>query len=165
MIITKGNIQLRLVQLEDLDLLFDWENKPENSDFSTTKGPFSKAHIRQFIVESQDLVIHNQLRFIIYHLQHSHKPVGLIDVYDFDREIETANIGILIAVEQLKRKGIATEALSAAIEYCFEFLPLEKLTCSIHFENEKSIGLFKKCGFIFTKQTADFIELELRNNA
>lgn len=163
--INKGPIRLKLVHLDDLETLFDWENKPENMIHSTSSGPFSRAYIRQFITQSQDLVLDGQVRFIIYHKLFMNEPLGLVDIYDYNSELEEANIGILIAKNENKQQGIGAVALLSIIQYSFEYLPLGKLKSSIKSTNIPSIRLFEKCGFKHVFTTNGFLEFELYNNA
>ena len=77
-------------------------------------------------------------------------PIGTIDLFDFDPLHQRAGIGILVAASQNRRKGYASEALSALIRYAFETLQLKQLYCNILENNPASIELFQKAGFEIT---------------
>jgi len=75
-------------------------------------------------------------------------PVGSIDIFDFDPYHLRAGIGILIADEKYRRKGLASMSLTCIIDYCFKTLQLHQLYCNILSDNPESIQLFSKLGFV-----------------
>ena len=77
----------------------------------------------------------------------TNKPVGCIDLFDFDPNHLRAGIGILISEKSDRKKGYASEALEILIEYCFLSLNLHQLYCNIGIDNEASVMLFQKHGF------------------
>lgn len=138
-------IFLRTLERQDLDFLLDLENNPENWLISQTRVPFSEHLLMQYIESAQDIFLTNQIRFVI--CSHIEKlPVGAIDVFDYDPINQRAGIGIIIH-EPYRKKGYASEALSATIHYCFEHLILENIYCNIIETNQESLHLFKKHGF------------------
>ncbi len=76
------------------------------------------------------------------------QTIGTIDIFDFDHFHKRAGIGILIAVEEQRRKGYATMALKCLSDYCFRTLQLHQLWCNILANNRESIELFTKQGFV-----------------
>jgi diamine N-acetyltransferase len=75
------------------------------------------------------------------------KPIGTIDLFDFDPFHKRAGLGILIANEKQRRKGYASMALKCLINYCFTTLQLHQLYCNILENNNESMDLFTKLGF------------------
>jgi diamine N-acetyltransferase len=75
------------------------------------------------------------------------KPIGLLDLFEFDPFHLRAGVGILIADNNEQGKGYATEALKILIDYSFTHLQLKQLFCNITTDNERSIKLFEKVGF------------------
>jgi diamine N-acetyltransferase len=153
--LTGEHIQLRAIEPSDIDVLYSWENNTDHWKVSNTQTPFSRHVLQQYIASShQDIYTAKQLRLIIDKLSGGtpaqEKPVGCIDLFDFDPNHLRAGIGILIAGEQDKRKGFATEALKLLIDYCFDMLNLQQLYCNIAVDNEPSILLFTKQGFEIT---------------
>ena len=87
-----------------------------------------------------------QLRLII-ELIDEKRPVGAIDLFDFDPHHHRAGVGVLIAEQSDREKGYAREALETLIKYCFEVLKLHQLWCNIAASNQASIQLFNSAGF------------------
>ena len=101
-------IRLRAVEPGDVDLMYEWENDCDIWPVSGTTEPFSRHQLERFVERHQDIVgvlCDGQLRLIIETLLSS-KPVGAIDLFEYDPIHRRAGIGILI-YEQSDR-GAAT---------------------------------------------------------
>lgn len=140
-------ISLRAVEPNDLELLYQWENNPSVWHLSNTLAPFSKHILKEYIENAKhDIYVTKQLRLMINTPKYG--PIGCIDLFDFDPTNQRAGIGILIADEQHRGKGYASEALEILCNYCFSILHLHQLYCNINADNIKSIHLFTKIGFV-----------------
>jgi diamine N-acetyltransferase len=141
-------INLRALEPEDLELLYNWENNDSYWVVSNTFTPFSKFTLKRYLENSHKNIYETgQLRLMIDIIAEK-KTIGTIDIFDFDPFHKRAGIGILIADEPQRRKGYASMALKCLIEYCFNTLLLHQLYCNILANNCESIDLFKKLGFI-----------------
>jgi len=142
-------IYLRALEPDDVNILYKWENDTSVWHLSNTVNPFSKYVLEQYVQNAHlDIYTTKQLRLII--CDKAEKSIGCIDLFDFDPKNLRAGIGILIAEEPEKQKGYATEALQLLITYCFEILNLHQLYCNINTDNDISLTLFNKQGFIVT---------------
>ena len=165
--INGSHIFLRELQLTDVDVVFKWENDPENWKVSGTTKPFTKVEIETFVNAKHDLALNEQIRYVIC-LQNSNIPIGTIDLFEFDGYKKTVGIGILIAENTQRRKGIATEALNLIVGYYRNELSLVNLFCNIQKDNTTSIRLFEKCGFQFIEERilfenkVNYYELDLK---
>jgi diamine N-acetyltransferase len=141
------SISLRAPELEDLDLLFIWENEPSIWQVSGTLTPFSKYILKQYLEHAgKDIYEVKQLRLMIQ-LKSNHRPVGAVDLFNFDPHHHRAGIGILIAEPSDRRQGYARETLETVIAYCFDVLHLHQVYCNIAAGNSASIKLFEEAGF------------------
>jgi diamine N-acetyltransferase len=142
------SISLRAPELEDLDLLVIWENDPSIWQVSGTLTPFSRYILKQYLEHAgKDIYEVKQLRLMIQ-LKSNHRPVGAVDLFNFDPHHHRAGIGILIAEPSDRRQGYAREALETVIAYCFDVLHLHQIYCNIAAGNSASIKLFEEAGFI-----------------
>ena len=151
--LTGEQIQLRALEPADIDVLYSWENNTDLWNVSNTQTPFSRHTLMQYIdAAHQDIYAARQLRLVIDALEHASaaRPVGCIDLFDFDPNHLRAGVGILVAAEEDRRKGFASDALKLLIRYSFDLLNLQQLYCNITVDNEPSILLFKKHGFEIT---------------
>jgi diamine N-acetyltransferase len=157
-------ILLRAMEPYDLDNLYIWENDPENWFVSQTRAPYSKHVLSQFIEEShKDIYEIRQMRLMITLKNTSDTEqlaVGAIDLFDFDPFHRRAGIGILVARKEIRRQGIASEALALLIDYSFKILGLHQLYCNVAKGNEASCNLFTKSGFEITGEKKDWLRVD-----
>jgi diamine N-acetyltransferase len=83
----------------------------------------------------------------LYRDETEKRPIGVIDLYDFEPHQQRAGVGIYVLPEE-QEKGYATEALRVLIRYSFEVLNLHMLHCNITTDNTRSIRLFENAGFL-----------------
>ena len=141
------NIFLRALEPADVDVLYKWENDPENWLVSNTQTPYSRFVLEQYLASAhQDIYSVKQLRLMICTIN-DNRAIGAIDLFDFDPHNQRAGIGILIAEKNDRKKGNASEALEILIQYGFEVLNVKQLYCNITADNENSMVLFQKLGF------------------
>jgi len=140
------NIRLRALEPEDLEFLYKWENDTTLWEYGNTLTPFSKFVLRQYLENATlDIFEARQIRLIIED-KATNKPVGTIDLYDFEPYHNRAGIGILID-ESFQQRSYATQAMELMKDYAFDFLKLDQLYAFIPMMNVPSIHLFRKCGF------------------
>jgi diamine N-acetyltransferase len=152
------DVSLRALEPEDLELLFEWENNVKNWEISNTITPFSMYILKRYLEDShKSLYETSQLRLMIDYIPDK-STIGTIDIFDFDPFHKRAGLGILIANEAYRRKGLASMALACIIEYSFKTLQLHQLYCNILANNTESIELFKKNGFIQSGIKKDWIK-------
>lgn len=156
-ILENRSISLRAPEPEDLDLLYLWENETSIWQVSGTLSPFSKYILKQYLEHAgKDIYEVKQLRMIIQ-LRSNHRPVGAIDLFDFDPHHRRAGLGILIADPSDRRQGYAREALETMIAYCFDVLHLHQLYCHIAAGNQASLRLFREAGFVECGRKKDWL--------
>jgi diamine N-acetyltransferase len=154
------NIRLRALEPEDLELLYSWENNESFWVYSNTVSPFSRFTLKRYIENSHKNIYETgQLRLMIDHIEDK-KTIGTIDLFEFDPFHKRAGIGILIADESYRRKGLAAMSLKCLIQYCFKTLQLHQLFCNILANNTVSIELFKKHGFVEIGRKKDWIQTD-----
>ncbi|MBN2774718.1 MAG: GNAT family N-acetyltransferase [Prolixibacteraceae bacterium] len=152
-----GKVRLRPLEPEDINLLYEWENNTEIWEVSNTKTPFSKQVLTQYIMDSAyDIYSTKQLRLIIEGVDQN--AVGAIDLFDFDPYHQRAGIGILVHKNEDRRQGFASDALFAISNYSLNVLGLYQLYANISEDNETSISLFEKCGFMITAKKTGWLK-------
>lgn len=156
---TGKTVLLRAPEPEDLDILYQWENDTSIWYLSNTLVPFSKHILQEYILSAnQDIYAAKQLRLMIVKIEDK-KVIGSIDLFEFDPYNLHAGIGILID-EQFRNQGYASEALEILLNYCFNILNLHQVYCNISSENNKSIALFEKAGFVRSGIKKEWIKLK-----
>lgn len=179
-------VTLREMRDDDLELIYDWENRSELWYLGDVHEPLTQAEISNFINHSTgDIYTDGQLRLMIdvsaslrgkndrsnlSDLEDCHAEfmqsaaevpamtVGCIDLFEFDKFNLRAGVGILIAEPEDRKNGYAKEALSLLTNYCFEVLNLRQLYCHITIDNKASLQLFKTCGFEQSGTNRDWVK-------
>jgi len=142
-----GIIRLRALEPEDIELLYSWENNPDTWKASNTLVPVSRFILRQFLENAtRDIFEVHQLRLMIELVQTS-KPIGTIELFEFDPFHLRAGVGIIIVETSERRKGYAEQSLHLLLDYTFNTLCLHQIYCNIKKDNTPSLQLFKKIGF------------------
>ena len=141
-------VRLRALEPDDVEILYRWENDTAVWGVSHTLLPFSRHVLRQFIAEqAKDIYATRQTRFVIETLADG-RPVGVIDLYDFDPHHARAGVGVLVYASDDRRRGYAGEALRLLCDYSFGILGLHQLYAGIPASNTASRRLFERCGFM-----------------
>ena len=144
--LTGIHINLRALEPEDLEFLFQIENNESFWEVSHTQTPFSKFLLKQYLENAHlDIYEAKQLRLIINE-KATNKAIGMIDLFDFCPQHKRAGVGILIH-PNFQQNGFATEALDLLIKYCFTHLQLHQLYANITDDNTNSLRLFQKHNF------------------
>lgn len=139
-------IYLRALEPEDLSFLHSIENDENVWELSHTQTPYSRFILKQYLENShQDIYEAKQLRLVIS--DYDNKPLGMIDLFDFDFKNSRAGVGILVYELEDRQQGYGKEALQLLINYSFTHLNLHQLYCNISEDNQASISLFVNEGF------------------
>lgn len=157
--LSSDNLILRAPELNDLDILYKWENDESIWYLSNTLIPFSRFDLEQFILQgNHDVFSDKQYRFMIED-KDSSELLGCIDLFDFDPANKRAGVGILVD-EKHREKGVASQALDIFIDYAFEQLNVHQLYCNILASNTNSLFLFKRKQFSEIGVKKDWVFLD-----
>jgi Acetyltransferases, including N-acetylases of ribosomal proteins len=150
-------ISLRALEPEDLDVLYKWENDSSLWQNGATITPYSRFALHDYLKNSlHDIFQSRQLRLMVEE-KNSGKPIGTIDLYDYDPVNQRAGIGILLD-EDFRNRGYGAETLYLIEDYAFRFLQLNQLYAHIPVSNIPSMKLFEKCGYIHSGNLTSWIK-------
>ncbi|MDP2088969.1 MAG: GNAT family protein [Flavobacteriaceae bacterium] len=140
------SVYLRALEPEDLSFLFENENDEDFWQVSHTQQPFSKYLLKKYLENAHlDIYEIKQLRLIIALIEND-KPIGMIDLYDYNPKHKRAGIGILV-LNKFQGNGYASEALQLIIKHAFNHLDIYQLFACVGAENLRSIKLFESARF------------------
>lgn len=156
-----GNkIMLRALELSDLDFLYQLENDESVWEVSNTSVPYSKFVLKQYLENAhRDIYEVKQLRLVIC-ISEDKKPVGFVDLFDFEPRHRRVGIGIVIFDAADRKKGYASEALQMVAKYSFTYLKVHQLYANISEDNNVSIKLFENLGYQLVGSKKDWIVSE-----
>lgn len=140
--------RLRAVEPEDIDRMYRWENDYDIWLVSGTTAPFSRQQMQRFVERQQDAdIFSGQLRLIVETLSDA-KAVGAIDLFEFDPINSRVGLGILVYELSDRGKGYAADAVETLCRYIRDRLHLHQVWCNVGTDNEASLRLFRRAGFI-----------------
>lgn len=146
MALSDGNITLRALEPDDVELLYRWENSAEVWRVSNTRTPLSKFALANYIKSAdKDIWETRELRVVID--SPDGKALGTLELFDFDPYHGRAGVGVMIYEQTDRRKGVATEALEVLIDYARNELGIVQLYANVAESNTPSLKLFEKLGF------------------
>ena len=144
---TKKSVHLREMAQEDLELLYNWENRLDWQLLSDViPEMYSKKDLSEFIKKGTQLDRDGQMRWMICNLVNN-RVLGTMDLFDFDKEARSAKVGILIAGEVDRQKGYALEALQILKQKMIDTSKVRELFAETMIENASANILFTKAGF------------------
>ena len=147
--------KLRALELDDLDLLYDIENDKSLWKYSNTSSPFSKHSLKKFIENSHlDIVEHGQLRLVLSNKDNL--AFGFIDLFKYDMVNRRAGVGIII-FEKYRAKGLGSKSLNLIEDYVAKHIPIHQLYANISSENNESVKLFEKHGYMKVGNKKDWV--------
>lgn len=149
------NIRLRAIEPEDLDILYEIENDRRLWDVGATNVPYSRYSLHNYIAsQTNDIFADRQLRLMIEN--EDGQTIGIVDLMNFDPQHQRAEIGIVV-MTPWRRKGYAKEAVAQIVKYSTERLHLHQLYAFVATDNEASLRLFSKSGFVSGSVLTDWL--------
>lgn len=155
------DIILRAPEVEDVPIIFKWENDPAVQAFSRSKMPVSAFAIEQYIISAnQDPFATGQIRLMAI-LKTNTTVIGHLDLFKIDPLNRRAGIGILVDPD-FRNKGYASEMLKLISSWVKSTLDMHQIWCTIDATNIQSIKLFSKAGFVQTGVRREWIKKDGR---
>lgn len=141
-----AGVILRAMEPEDLDFLYEMENDRDTWRVGCTSVPYSRYVLHNYIASaSNDIYVDGQVRLIMEDA--AGRMVGIADVFDFNAQNRRAEVGIVVKPEY-RRRGYAEAALCMMADYSLRTLRLHQLYAIVAADNEASLRLFGKCGYV-----------------
>ncbi len=154
---TAMKINLRALEPEDIDLLYQVENDSCIWEAGNNNMPYSRQILREYILNTTgDIYTDKQLRLIIESSESSHEPIGILDLTNFDPRNNRAEVGITV-LSPYRQHGYATEALAELEKYASQTIHMHQIYAIVPAENTPSLKLFTKCGFTATGELEDWL--------
>ena len=137
-------MNLRALEPEDLEFLFEIENNESFWEVSHTQVPFSKYILKQYLENAHlDIFETKQLRLLIEE-KNTKKRMGMVDLFDFNpqhlEELESEFWYIL----NFKIKELPLVALEMIIRYAFSQLNLHQLYANILPKTTNKVSHYSK---------------------
>lgn len=150
-------IGLRAPEPYDVKNIFEWENDPEHWDSSSIVSSYSLHNIEEYVNGyDPDIFSTRQLRFMIVDSNDGDKPVGMIDIFDFDPVNRRAMTGFYVDGKS-RGTGVCSRALKALQLLCSQRFGMHQLSAVAAVDNQASVSALKKAGFTESGVLKDWI--------
>lgn len=141
-----SNILLRKPEPEDAPYLYRFRNDP---DVVRGLGGFSSGYSAQAIkgwIERGDMPSADLVWAIAD--RETNACLGHVGLYRIDHRVRTCEFAILIGDSLRWGKGIGREASSAAVDYGFDELNMNRIELTVLASNARAIRLYEGLGFV-----------------
>lgn len=143
-VLIKGNrVRMRNLAWGDLPRCVRWLNNPELRRLLGRSRTLTLTEERRWFEELQMRT--NERVLAIENEDGTH--IGNLGLHNIDLAKGSATLGILIGDKQYWNQGYGSDAVSAALRFCFDDLGLSRVELDVLERNERAIRAYEKCGF------------------
>ncbi len=137
------NINIRPMSHEDVDIFYKWQTTQEHM------GPFMGAqlHYKENFAEGIKKMFQDHNAFITIIEDKEGKPIGVLNYNLVRQGLCGIEIGMLIAEEDYRGKGIGKEALAMFVDYLFTSKPYYRILYETRVDNIAMKNIGEKLGF------------------
>ncbi|MEO5643244.1 MAG: GNAT family N-acetyltransferase [Bacteroidia bacterium] len=146
-VIQTERLTLREITRDDATAFFELRSHPEVIKYLDRFPPKDIEEIHAFLERIFSGISSNQSIAWAISLKGKNEMIGTVSFHATQPEHHRAEIGYQLFADYW-RKGIMSEAVKAAIDYGFNTMKLHSIEAQTSPENEASIGLLKKMGFV-----------------
>ena len=139
-------IKLRELERKDISEINTWRNQNELIDM--LGAPFRFINLEVDIKWYEDYMGNrgNTVRCAI--VEENDKILGLISLTNIDFINRSAQLHIMIGLEENRNKGLGTFALSEMLAHAFYNMNLERVELTVLESNKRAQHLYEKAGFV-----------------
>jgi RimJ/RimL family protein N-acetyltransferase len=149
-------IMIRDIKKEDAASLFTWWVDKELNKYDPRPLPSNSEELLKECISfckrfDTEIINDNEKArrykyFII--ADKNDYPIGAVNFFSIDMEKRQGEMGVLIGDKRYWRKGIASKAVNAAVEYIFNNMSIDRIYIETGENNLPAIKLFTKTGFV-----------------
>lgn len=156
MLLHTQRLLLRNFTASDLEAFLAYRNDPEVAKYQSWSLPYTREKGEDFIREMQDMHAPKQGDWLqlALELKETGALIGDVVFGVKQEDIRQCSVGFTIASAHWKR-GYATEAMTALLDYLFEDVDMHRLVADCDTENTGSWKTLEKLGF---HREAHFVE-------
>lgn len=142
------NVLLRPYRRSDLPGILSWTNDTETTRYLTEifDQPYTEKNGEDFL--NYALSGGSERMMFVMADPVTEEYWGQISLERISRRDDTAEVGVVLAKEEHRGKGIGREALSLLLRYAFDTLGLRRVELTVFAENSRARLCYLKAGFI-----------------
>ncbi len=141
-------VMLREYRSEDFEPMRQWVNDENVTRYLATRfwAPQTTVDTQEFLSRMMQSS-HNGYNFVIANAADG-SYIGQLDLFRVDWRLRLGEIGMVIARDEDRGRGLGTEALGLLTRFAFQTLGLERIELEVHMENKPAIRCYEKAGFV-----------------
>lgn len=149
-----GDVALRALEPDDLDILYTWESEADAWASSNTVAPYSRHLLWEYLkTYDADIFKTKETRMVI---TCGEVPAGTIDVFNLDVRNRRAEVGVFVDSRH-RGKGVGETALQIVKRYAKTVLGLHQIYAIVACSNQVARDAFRSAGFVESAHLADWI--------
>lgn len=136
------DIQLIELTEEYIELVRNWRNSPEVSQYMYTDNIISKEQQKEWFNK-----ISTNPTYKYWMIFYKKTPVGVANLYDINRTLSSCYWAFYLGDTSIRGAGIGAKVEYNVLSYVFDHLNLNKLRCEVLVSNYLVIKMHEKFGF------------------
>lgn len=141
---TCDGVTLRPLNLDDIDLIYEWE---ADIELNILSGWSPKRSLAAFRHKYEKRITEPEDDRYMFGVQIEERLVGYVELVLIDRIERRAFISIVIGEKQFWGRGIGSTALRILLDYAFTVQAMEKICAEVYGINTRSQRLMERVGF------------------
>lgn len=142
---TLGSVTIRPLELEDIDLLYQWHQDYELDIYSAWGPRRSRA---EFAKRQEERILEPPEDLIAFGVVYEGRLAGRVSLQLIDWIHRRAEVGILLGDRSTWGKGVGSTAVQLLLDYAFTVENLERVYAEVYDFNVRSQRLFERLGFV-----------------
>ncbi len=151
-----SDINLRLLEIDDIELVRIWRNSPEVAQYMYNEKYISEEDQSRWFEK-----IKNEATSIYWIIEYEGKKLGLASLTGIDKTLSSCYWAFYLGDLSVRGGGVGAKIEYNVLEYVFNELKLNKLRCEVFVSNDKVIKMHEKFGF---RREAYYREHCIKNN-
>ena len=136
------DIELVPLTENDIELVREWRNSPEVSQYMYTEDPISKEQQEKWFKK-----ISQEETSKYWIIKYDNNKIGVANLADIDRRNSKCFWGFYLGDSSIRGQGIGAKIEYNVLKYVFEEIKLNKLCGEVFSFNEKVVKMHEKFGF------------------
>lgn len=139
---------LRPYRREDQQEIAAWANDPDTTRYLSDLfvRPYTEKNAEDFI----NMMLAGNERHIGFVIAdpETEEYLGQIDLMNISWQSRRAMIGIVLAQERSRGRGVGCDAMRLLCDYAFQTLGLNRLALDVYADNARARACYRKAGFV-----------------
>jgi RimJ/RimL family protein N-acetyltransferase len=136
------------VEREDVKKFHEWVNDPVVTEGLALLFPMSLDDEEDWYQRSRQRDIQERPYAIELRGGEAWRLIGNCTFFNIEREVRSAEVGIMIGDKSVWNQGLGTEAMGLLLRIGFGILNLNRVFLQVYADNVRAVRAYEKAGFI-----------------